>query len=122
MEENYRRIEDAVNSLGNAIESGVSVGAGMTYQRLSLSEDKAPQFIKDAMESIYRQIIYNITGSDKITPDRDGLIFDNRGELALADDLQIFDATKVIEQVIVNAFSLVSQLVTTEVMIVENVR
>ena len=32
MEENYRRIEDAVNSLGNAIESGISIGAGITYQ------------------------------------------------------------------------------------------
>jgi chaperonin GroEL (HSP60 family) len=122
MEENFRRIEDAVNSLGNAIESGVSVGAGITYQRLSMLDDSLPQFIRDAMESIYQQIIFNITGSAKIDPEKDGLILDTKGEYTLADDLQIFDATKVIEQVIVNAFSLVAQLITTEVMIVENVR
>lgn len=122
MEENYRRIEDAVNSLGNAIESGISVGAGITYQRLAMTNDEIPEFIREAMESIYKQIIYNITGTNKIAPDNDGLILDSRGEYTLADDLQIFDATKVIEQVIVNSFSLVAQIITTEVMVVENVR
>ena len=66
MEENYRRIEDAVNSLGNAIESGISIGAGITYQRIALSDDNAPEFIKDSMESIYRTIIYNITGGKRL--------------------------------------------------------
>ena len=122
MEENFRRIEDAVNSLGNAIESGVSVGAGITYERLSALYDTVPEFIKDAMSSIYKQILFNLTGTDKIDPDVDGLILDSRGEYSLAEDLQIFDATKVIEQVIVNSFSLVAQIVTTEVMVVESVR
>lgn len=122
MEENYRRIEDAVNSLGNAIESGISVGAGITYQRLAQNDLSSPEFIKDAMESIYRQVIYNITGSTKIDVNKDGLILDSSGEYTLADDLEIFDATKVIEQVILNAFSLVAQIITTEVMVVENVR
>jgi chaperonin GroEL len=122
MEENYRRIEDAVNSLGNAIESGVSIGAGITYQRLSLTDIDIPEFIRDAMESVYKTIIYNITGETKINPDIDGLILADSGEYELADDLKIFDATKVIEQVIVNSFTLVAQIITTEEMIVENVR
>ena len=122
MEENYRRIEDAVNSLGNAIKSGISVGAGITYQRLALSDDDIPEFIRDAMESIYRQIIFNITGSDVISRETDGLILNSKGEYDLAEELDIFDATKVIEQVIMNAFSLVAQIITTEVMIVESVR
>lgn len=122
MEENYRRIEDAVNSLGNAIESGISIGAGITYQRLALSDDTVPDFIKDAMESVYKTIIYNITGEEKISADIDGLVLDTDGEYKLADDLKIFDATKVIEQVIINSFTLVAQIVTTEEMIVETVR
>lgn len=122
MEENYRRIEDAVNSLGNAIESGISIGAGITYQRLALSDDTTPDFIREAMESVYRTIIYNITGEEKINPDLDGLILADNGEYKLADDLKIFDATKVIEQVIVNSFTLAAQIITTEEMIVENIR
>ena len=122
MEENYRRIEDAVNSLGNAIESGISIGAGITYQRIALQDDTVPTFIRDAMESIYRTILFNITGSDVIDPDLDGLIIADSGEYKLADDLKIFDATKVIEQVIVNSFTLVAQIITTEEMIVESVR
>ena len=122
MEENYRRIEDAVNSLGNAIESGISIGAGITYQRIALQDDTVPTFIREAMESIYRTILFNITGSDVIDPDLDGLILADSGEYKLADDLKIFDATKVIEQVIVNSFTLVAQIITTEEMIVESVR
>ena len=122
MEENYRRIEDAVNSLGNAIESGISIGAGITYQRIALKDDTVPTFIREAMESIYRTILFNITGSDVIDPDLDGLILADSGEYKLADDLKIFDATKVIEQVIVNSFTLVAQIITTEEMIVESVR
>jgi chaperonin GroEL (HSP60 family) len=122
MEENYRRIEDAVNSLGNAIESGISVGAGITYQRLAISDMDVPEFIRKAMESIYQQVMFNITGKEIIDPEKDGLILTSSGEYTLADDLEIFDATKVIEQVIVNSFSLVAQIITTEVMIVENVR
>ena len=74
------------------------------------------------MESIYRTILFNITGSDVIDPDLDGLILADSGEYKLADDLKIFDATKVIEQVIVNSFTLVAQIITTEEMIVESVR
>lgn len=123
MEENYRRIEDAVNSLGNAIESGISIGAGLTYQRLALSlDDSFPKFISNSLESIYRKIIYNITGIDVIPEDKDGLIPNEQGSFELADDLQVFDATKVIEQVIVNSFTLVSQIITTEVIIAESVR
>lgn len=122
MEENYRRIEDAVNSLGNAIESGISVGAGITYQRLAISDVDVPEFIRKAMESIYQQVMFNITGKAVVDPEKDGLILNSSGEYTLADDLEIFDATKVIEQVIVNSFSLVAQIITTEVMIVENVR
>ena len=123
MEENYRRIEDAVNSLGNAIESGISIGAGLTYQRLAISSDSGtPKFILDSLESIYKRVIYNITGEDVIKEENDGLIPTEQGSYMLADELQVFDATKVIEQVIINSFSLVSQIITTEIIICESIR
>lgn len=122
MEETYRRIEDAVNSLGNAIESGISIGAGLTYKNLADLDDDVPEFIKEAMRSIYEQIMYNLTGEDKIPAEVEGLILNESGNAAFANDLQIYDATKVIEQVILNSFSLVAQIITTEVMIVENIR
>lgn len=123
MEENYRRIEDAVNSLGNAIESGISIGAGLTYQRLAMSSDSdTPKFILDSLESIYKRVIYNITGEDVIKEENDGLIPTEQGSYMLADELQVFDATKVIEQVIINSFSLVSQIITTEIIICESIR
>lgn len=118
LEENYRRIEDAVNSLGNAISSGISIGAGLTYQRLSLAIEDMPQFIKDSLEAIYRRVVFNITGED-VSIDNEGLIPTAQGNFDLADDLQVFDATKVIEQVIINAFSLVSQVITTQVIVTE---
>lgn len=123
VEENFRRIEDAVNSLGNAIESGISIGAGLTYQHLAESSDEdTPKFITDALESIYKRIIYNITGDSNISSDYDGLIPNEYGSYCVADELQVFDATKVIEQVILNSFTLVSQLITTELIIMESVR
>ena len=123
MEENFRRIEDAVNSLGNAIESGISIGAGLTYQRLALTYNtEAPKFITDSLESIYKRVIYNITGTYDIDEENDGLILTEEGSYELADDLQVFDATKVIEQVILNSFSLVAQIITTEVIIAESIR
>jgi hypothetical protein len=66
--------------------------------------------------------MYNLTGEDKIPAEVEGLILNESGNAAFANDLQIYDATKVIEQVILNSFSLVAQIITTEVMIVENIR
>ena len=123
MEENYRRIEDAINSLGNAIESGISIGAGLTYQRLALASPKdTPKFIIDSLESIYRRVRFNMTGEDNVDEDRDGLIPTEQGSFMMADELQVFDATKVIEQVITNSFTLVSQIITTDIIITESVR
>lgn len=101
-EEVYRRIEDAINSLGNAIEYGIVTGAGMTYKTIieKVAEDLfVPQFIIDSMTLI----------SNKLVPN---------GEV----DKPIYDSAMVVKEVITNAFSIVSQVITTKVVIHENIR
>ena len=100
-EEVYRRIEDAINSLGNAIDFGIVPGAGKAYKDLiqKISGDiKVPNFVEKAMNLIYEKL-YN----DKLNDD-------------------IYDSAMVIKEVIVNSFSIVSQVITTDVVIRENIR
>jgi len=105
-EEIYRRIEDAIHSLGNAIDYGIVPGAGYTYNKLILnvvdhlivSEGyTVPEFIVTALSSIQ---------------DRIGLEFNE----------DIFDSVTVIKEVITNAFTVVGQVITTEVLIHDNIR
>lgn len=100
-EEVYKRIEDAINSLGNAIEYGIVPGAGRTYSKLiDLVKDEiaVPEFIVKSMKLIEQDVGAN------------------------EEDKDIFDSAMVIKEVIKNAFSIVSQVVTTKVVIYENIR
>lgn len=100
-EETYRRIEDAVNSLGNAIEHGIVPGAGVTYYNLIKEVEKemyVPDFIKETMQLI-------------------------KNKLHTEDTLEgIYDSVMVIHEVIQNAFTVVSQVITTQIVIHENIR
>ena len=123
-EDNYKRIEDAISSLGNAIDSGITVGGGISYQRIVESYKdwgKLPDYIKEAMESIYINVIKNLTGSDKIDPDLNGLLPRNvdseEAEYEVPDKLDIWDATKVVEEVIINSFTTVAMVLTTKCII-----
>ena len=103
-EEVYRRIEDAINSLGNAIEYGIVPGAGQTYHDiteavLSKNEISVPTFIVAAMNIIKSKL--------------------QDGETDLTN---IYDSAMVVKEVITNAFSIVSQVITTHVLIHENIR
>ena len=103
-EEVYRRIEDAINSLGNAIEYGIVLGAGQTYHDiteavLSKNEIPVPTFIVAAMNII----------KSKLQDDE-------------TDLSNIYDSAMVVKEVITNAFSIVSQVITTHVLIHENIR
>ena len=102
-EEVYRRIEDAINSLGNAIDYGIVPGAGETYHNLMesiLSEDSdIPTFIISAMNLIKK------------------LVQDDTTDLH-----NIYDSAMVTKEVIENSFSIVSQVITTKEVIHENIR
>ena len=99
-EEVYRRIEDAINSLGNAIEYGRTLGAGQSYKYLidKVNENTVvPEFIIHAMSLIYNK-------------------------LKDLDCKDVYDSAMVTKEVIINAFSIVSQVITTNVVIRENIR
>lgn len=115
-EDNYKRLEDAISSLGNAIDSGITVGGGITYQRILegyKDYGALPDYIKDAMNSIYFNVVRNLTGIDKIDSESDGLI-PNNGDFETPDSLDIWDASKVVEEVIRNAFTTVALVITTK--------
>ncbi len=99
-EEVYRRIEDAINSLGNAIEYGRVLGAGQFYKYLidKVNEDTVvPEFIIKAMSLIYNK-------------------------LKDLNSSEVYDSAMVVKEVITNAFSIVSQVITTYTVIRENIR
>ena len=102
-EEVFRRIEDAINSLGNAIEFGISKGAGETYHNLieSVLSEKSdvPVFIVSAMNLIKKLVQIDTTNLDNI-----------------------YDSAMVTKEVIENSFSIVSQVITTREVIHENIR
>ena len=102
-EEVFRRIEDAINSLGNAIEYGITLGAGETYHNLMesvlLENSNVPTFIISAMNLIKNLVQNDMTKLDNI-----------------------YDSAMVIKEVIENSFSIVSQVVTTREVIHENIR
>lgn len=110
-EEIYRRIEDAVSSLGTAIKDGIVIGGGLAYKEAfeSIRNDDAYNFIDNLKSVIYDTIIYNITGQDEQT------------EIYNIDD-NIFDSAAVIKEVIRNSFSLVAQVITTKRLIHEMIR
>lgn len=100
-EEVYRRLEDAINSLGNAIDFGIVPGAGTTYStiidHLYNMDPDIPKFIIKAMKKI-KNILNNI-------------------------DLDtVYDSKTVVQEVINNAFTLVSQIITTNIIIHDNIR
>ena len=97
----YRRLEDAINSLGNAIDFGIVPGAGTTYStiidHLYNMDPDIPKFIIKAMKKI-KNILNNI-------------------------DLDtVYDSKTVVQEVINNAFTLVSQIITTNIIIHDNIR
>lgn len=97
-EEVYKRIEDAINSLGNAIEYGIVPGAGKTYSNLIQQVQEeiiVPDFVIKSMNLIQEDV---------------------------NSSLEVFDSATVIKEVIKNAFSIVSQVITTRVAIYENIR
>lgn len=125
-EETFRRIEDAVSSLGTAIKDGIVQGGGLAYinafESIRAIFDEAA-YIRDVGEYIYRTVVYNTTGIIDIPEDYVGLL---PGKDETADwidlDSNIFDSAMVAKEVINNSFSLVAQIITTNKIIHEMIR
>lgn len=101
-EEVYRRIEDAVNSLGNAIINGITKGAGYTYKDACKTLDTStPDFVISALSYI----------ANKLNLQEDDI-----------EKLNIYDAASVSAEVVKNAFTMVAQVITTNRIIHDNLR
>lgn len=124
-EETFRRIEDAVSSLGTAIKDGITIGGGLAYLNVfeSIRAVTDVDFLENIGETIYRTIVYNTRGIKDIPKDYIGL-FPGKDDTADWIDLDksIFDSAVVIKEVIRNSFSLVAQIITTEKLIHEMIR
>lgn len=104
-EEVYRRIEDAVNSLGNAISLGIVPGAGKAYH------DLAELVLADTYSKGIEIPLFITTSMNKI-----------QKLVSAVNTKDIYDSTRVVFEVITNAFSIVSQVITTNRIIHENIR
>lgn len=122
-EEIYRRIEDAVASLGSAISEGIVQGGGITYINAfeSMCSEDIPSFIGEAVEIVYKTIIYNMTGLNELPEDYMCLFPNAQGNFEELND-KVFDSAMVVKEVIRNSFSLVGQMITTKKIIHEMIR
>lgn len=125
-EETYRRIEDAVSSLGTAIKDGITLGGGLAYinafESIRVIHDDA-DYLAGVGEIIYRTVVYNTSGVTEIPEDYIGLL-PGKDETSDWVDLgkNIFDSSMVVKEVIRNSFSLVAQIITTSKLIHEMIR
>ena len=124
-EEDFRRIEDAVSSLGSAIKEGIVLGGGITYINAydSLIVSDFPSYLEKVMGIVYRTVVYNICGKDTTADNVEyyGLFPGRNMEFQNLDE-SIFDSAEVVKEVIRNSFSLVAQIITTSKIIHEMVR
>lgn len=125
-EETYRRIEDAVSSLGTAIKDGITLGGGLAYlnafESIRAIYDDAT-YLDGVGETVYRTVVYNTCGINDIPEDYLGLM-PGRDETAdwVNLDNSVFDSSMVVKEVIRNSFSLVAQIITTNKLIHEMIR
>jgi chaperonin GroEL len=135
MKEKKARVEDALHATRAAMEEGIVAGGGVALLRcipvldkmkLSGDEQIGVNIVKKALEEPIRQIVNNagIESSvvvDKVkSSDKPNYGFDAQKE-EYVDMLQagIIDPTKVTRSALLNASSVASLMLTTEVMITE---
>ena len=107
-EEIYKRIEDAIGSTYNARNSGYVLGAGYTYFCLATTlpdDDPRALEIKTALCYIFNKLC----GTDDPMQTLDFIDF---------VETNVFDSYKVAEQVILNSFTVVSQVLSTKCVLV----
>ena len=121
-EETFRRIEDAVSSLGTAIKDGITTGGGLTYINVfeSVHDFYKYDYLGDVSEVIYRTVVYNSTGITKIPKEYVGLFPEGDNWDVIKSN--VFDSSMVVKEVIRNSFSLVAQIITTNRLVHELIR
>lgn len=104
-EEDFRRVEDAVHSAFHALQSGYVIGAGYTLLSLStmlnevIDDMGVRQVFQDSLSFIFNSLNKE---QGEVTQGYIDYCMDN-----------VFDSYKVVEQVILNAFTVVAQITST---------
>lgn len=107
-EEDYRRLEDAVHSAYNALTYGYTIGAGYTLLCLESELNDFNGDIIAVVQKTFNYLFNNI--SSRFNMDTDEFISYCMNN--------VYDSYKVTEQVILNAFTVVSQVLSTEKILV----
>lgn len=126
-EEIYRRIEDAVSSLGTAIKDGITVGGGLAYlnafESIRVILGKEVDYLDGVLDVIYKTVVYNISGVEDIPKQYVGLLPPKNSVSDWSEiNSNIIDSAMVVKEVIRNSFSLVAQIITTNKIIHEMIR
>lgn len=122
-EEKEFRIEDAIQATRAAVSHGVVPGGGTTLLKLSQTEGVRPLF-RSALESVFKRLLKNANLSPEVKLNEITAADDNFGyNLRKSDKLVnlikegILDPTLVVQQVVENASSAASNLITTDCVI-----
>lgn len=107
-EEDYRRLEDAIHSAYNALTSGYTIGSGYTLLTLShyLYPKDNPKMLPiiDALSYLFNKL-----------QKESGMTVDAYIDYCSNN---VYDSYKVTQQVILNAFTVVAQVLSTKCMLV----
>lgn len=104
-DETFRRLEDAIHSAYNALNYGYTYGAGFTYKALGDLLPDEPKY--EALKASLGFMFYTLAQDYTLASEFITYIENN-----------IYDSYKVTEQVILNAFTVVSQVLSTKCIIV----
>ena len=126
IEKKYR-IEDAINSVKNAIKSGISLGGGMTFYNaskiLDISSSKGEEILKRSLLKPLKQIIINSGYNEKeiineLENKKYGIGFDAENEKFVhVFKNGIIDSTNVVLSALKTSISICTMLITTEVIV-----
>lgn len=108
-EETFRRLEDAIHSASNALISGYAIGGGLTLYALGEELDKTNNKSYPIREAL--QFIFNYLFDGNI-------ISNNLMDYTKHLETNVFDSYDSLFQVILNSFTVVSQILSTQVILV----
>lgn len=107
-EELYRRLEDAIYSAYHARLYGYTIGGGFNYKSLVPEYDEVKDVvIKDALSYIFKTIYSTV--EDEFKTELDFIDYCSKN---------VYDSYKVTEQVILNAFTVIAQVLSTREMLI----
>lgn len=113
-EEDYRRIEDAIHSAYNSLQSGYTVGSGYTLLCLindlyELLPDVEPEILVEFVNAL-NYIFITLSRGEADTQNSQDYI-----DYCMEN---VFDSYKVTEQVLLNSFTVVAQVLSTRRLII----